>query len=819
MSAPKPVLGTILLGLAVVGVSVWRVLDVSVGTLALFVAAAVLTELVEEADRQRSRDAVELDRFRLASAVQVGAVIVLGPWAGAVVAVAGVAAGALFRGGALQTVLFRGAAFVLAAVAGGGAFLAAGGHTGQLALLEDLLPLVVLGVVYLTVRALLLDVVVARESFDPRLASSGGEVALGAVIALLATTHPWNVVAVVPIALALHWTQLRTTRLQRETLRALETFANIVDERDPSTYRHSIRVAAYVDQLARALKLPFSDIDRLRWAGRLHDLGKVAVDSSVLRKAAPLDRSEWAAVRRHPRLSARLLRRFEFVARQARAVELHHERFDGLGYYGIESDDLPLAAHFLIVADSFDAMTTDRPYRPALTHAEALVEIERNAGTQFHPVVAKAFVAVQRGLMPEDVLAEWELTQVRTAATPHPLGTSTDRSFVKRPELLVLGGIVLALGGLGFGETRIAIAGAVIAATGAALRTIARVRSDRLSGSLRAALTASDRELVLMTLMARLSRLWPVDWAGLVAWDEDGLGGRFEESLGEGPAESAVTSWLVREAESDADLIVAPGHELGREGFVLALPLRRETSALAGFLVLAAASLPRRHVELALLECLDEIGLALAGREAVVPAAEQAVEPPVRAGGPVERAAERLSNEGPAAEPPVRVGGPVEGSNGNGSPSKTNGSAVVRNGTPANGSGAHQLAGHRTPEQQNGSTSTENGGNGRTSVGDELNDAAHRLIDCLTLSESGDLASTEEESDEALDDARAALARYRVAPSEERTEATDFLAEALDGFLRWPREHDDDRDDFGAVLHALVTAGTRYGAPRRPSNE
>src|SRR5207244_7361181 len=176
-----------------------------------------------------------------------------------------------------------------------------------------------------------------------------------------------NVVAVLPIGLALHWSQLRTTRLQRDTLRALETFANIVDERDPSTYRHSIRVAGYVDQLARGLRLPFSDIDRLRWAGRLHDLGKVAVDASLLRKRGGLDGAEWAAMRRHPRLSARLLQRFEFVAHQARAVELHHERMDGGGYYGIGGDGLPLASHFLIVADSFDAMTTDRPYRPGLT--------------------------------------------------------------------------------------------------------------------------------------------------------------------------------------------------------------------------------------------------------------------------------------------------------------------------------------------------------------------------------------------------------------------------------------------------------------------
>jgi HD-GYP domain len=243
------------------------------------------------------------------------------------------------------------------------AFGLAGGQTGSLRLLDDLIAVVALGLAYLTVRTLLLDVVRRHETFDPRLVASAGEVGLGATLALLAIGHPWNVVLLVPVAIAVQQVQQRLKSLQRETLRALETFANIVDERDPSTYRHSLRVAGYVDGLARALELPYSEIDRLRWAGRLHDLGKVAVDASLLRKQGTLDGAEWAAMRRHPRLSARLLQRFEFVSAQARAVELHHERMDGAGYYGIGGDDLPLASHFLIVADSFDAMTTDRPYR------------------------------------------------------------------------------------------------------------------------------------------------------------------------------------------------------------------------------------------------------------------------------------------------------------------------------------------------------------------------------------------------------------------------------------------------------------------------
>jgi putative nucleotidyltransferase with HDIG domain len=406
-------------------------------------------------------------------------------------------------------------------------------------------------------------------------------------------------------------------RLQRETLRALETFANIVDERDPSTYRHSIRVAASIDRLARALELPYSDIDRLRWAGRLHDLGKVAVDSNVLRKPGRLDGAEWAAMRRHPRLSARLLQRFEFVATQARAVELHHERMDGAGYYGVAADDLPLASHFLIVADSFDAMTTDRPYRRGLTREEALAEIERNMGAQFHPLVAKAFVAMERGLDPQRVLTPDELAQIRGASASTRLGVVPGgRDLKQRPELLALVGVVLALVGLGFDQRWLAIVGAVVAGAGVLLRLLARARSERLIDALRRALHAPSRPALFDAVVDGLDRAWPISYACLVSWDEDGLGGRIEESRGEGPAEAALMSWLVREAESGADVIVAAGPELGREGIVLALPLRRDTSVLGGFLVVAGDRLPPRHVELAVLETLDDVGLALAARPA-----------------------------------------------------------------------------------------------------------------------------------------------------------------------------------------------------------
>jgi HD-GYP domain-containing protein (c-di-GMP phosphodiesterase class II) len=596
---------------------------------ALFGAAGVLVELCGNSEDERGREPVGSEQFSLSAVLQIAAVIVLGPWSGALVAAATVFAGGIFRGARVRGVLFETSAGVLASCSAGLAFEVAGGSVDRLQLLNDLLALVALTLTYLTVRALLLDVVRGRETFDPRLVASVGEAGLGATLALLAIDHPWNVVALAPVAVAVQQMQLRLKRLQRETFRALETFANIVDERDPSTYRHSLRVAGYVDGLARALGLPFSEIDRLRWAGRLHDLGKVAVDASLLRKRGRLDGAEWAAMRRHPRLSARLLQRFEFVAAQARAVELHHERMDGSGYYGVGGDDLPLASHFLIVADSFDAMTTDRPYRPGLTHEAALAEIERNAGTQFHPAVARAFVAVQRGIDPLTVLSADELEQIRGASAPYRIRIAGPTELKERPELLALGGIALALAGLGLAQGWLAASGAGLAVAGLTLRALVGLRAERVAAAVHRALgPAVDRNEVFARLVDTIARVWPHDWIGLVSWDEDGLGGAVELARGtDAPPTAALTGWLVREAESGRSAIVASGVEFGREGIVAALPLRRDNSALVGFLVVTASRLPRRHVELALLESVDEIGLALAERPTLDDGGVQDAEP------------------------------------------------------------------------------------------------------------------------------------------------------------------------------------------------
>jgi HD-GYP domain-containing protein (c-di-GMP phosphodiesterase class II) len=583
--------------------------------LTLFGAAALAAELLEEPESARVREPVGPGVFRVASGVDLAAVIVLGPWRGALVAGVAALLARLVRG-SWRFAAFQASAYALASVAAGYAFTAGGGAIGKLALPDDLVPLTVLALVYLLVSRGLLQLIGGGEVLQPDFAAAAAETGLGAILALFALDHPWNVLAVIPLAFAVNRAHARVRRSRQETLHALETFANIVDERDPYTYRHSIRVAGYVDSLARALGLPYSDIDRLRWAARLHDLGKVAVDAAVLGKSGKLRPAEWGAVWRAPRLSARLLRRFELSAAEARAVEYHRERYDGRGYYGIPPADQPLAAHFLVVADSFDAMTSDRPYRAGLGTEEALAEIERNIGTQFHPAVAKAFIAVQRGQDPYSALTPDEQEELRGSSAPHRLPEIRGAGDLKeRPDLVALGGLVTALGGIGLDQPFLAAAGGFVACVGVLLHLRVRYLAGRLRRALAAALVPDDRRLVFERLGEVLETSARADWVALVKWEEDGLGGTLELERGDGPQERTLMSWLVREAESRDELLTAPAHELGGyDGAVVALPLRRENSALVGFVVLHAHRALRRHVRNALTGSLDTIGLALAER-------------------------------------------------------------------------------------------------------------------------------------------------------------------------------------------------------------
>ncbi len=623
--------GTALLGLGVVVIAAFDVATVSLTTLALLGAAIVLTELIQVPNAGSGIDGTEGHGCSFSSSVQMAAVMVLGPLPAALVAALGVLTVDPLRGSPLRKVAFNASVFTLSTLAGGLTFVALGGSVGRIDLPNDVPATVGLAVVYSVVNILLVNAIVALSSERSLrvelLRFSRGEASLRAAEAGLAATlsffilsNPWKILFILPLVLAVYESQARLALLRAETGRALETFANVVDERDPYTFRHSDRVAGYVERLGEALGLSASYVGRLRWAGRLHDLGKISVDRSVLGKPGELDAEEWAAMSRHPRLSARLLRRFHFAADEARAVEYHHERFDGGGYYGIPAAEQPLAAHLLIVADSFDAMTTDRPYRRALTREVALAEIERQAGTQFHPAVAKAFAALERGGDPTAVLTPGEREELRRLARRR---SERRLGLGRLPDVLAEGlGIVGIAGALVVVALAPPLFGLIplgLTAAGVGLVFTERARARRLLSNIRVILSAPvSREASFEVLTRRLSEIAEVRWAGLVGWQEEELFGWIElerRLTSERPREAALTSWLIRDAEAGEGVLRASGTEVGGEGLYFAVPLRPEGST-AGFLVLALGGRPPRQLTLALEACSADLEAAFAATPA-----------------------------------------------------------------------------------------------------------------------------------------------------------------------------------------------------------
>jgi putative nucleotidyltransferase with HDIG domain len=173
----------------------------------------------------------------------------------------------------------------------------------------------------------------------------------------------------------------------------LSVLSGAIEARDPYTRGHSARVTALSEAVARKLGWSEERLASLRLGGPLHDIGKLAVSDEVLRKAGRLDDHELAQIREHPKTGARLILRIAALRDAIPYVLYHHERWDGAGYpSGKAGEEIPLEARVLAVADAFDAMTSDRPYRRALTHEEALAEVERCAGTQFDPQIASVFL-------------------------------------------------------------------------------------------------------------------------------------------------------------------------------------------------------------------------------------------------------------------------------------------------------------------------------------------------------------------------------------------------------------------------------------------
>jgi HD-GYP domain-containing protein (c-di-GMP phosphodiesterase class II) len=238
---------------------------------------------------------------------------------------------------------------------------------------------------------------------------------LGVAAAMIVAEQPLVLPFVALPVVLVHRSVGQTIRLRLDTREALASLVEVVELRDPYTAGHSRRVATTARLLAERLGLTAEEADLIESTGSVHDIGKVAIDPTILTKPGKLTEAEWAEVRRHPGLGADVLERFAAYRVGAAIVRHHHEAWDGTGYPdGLAGDTIPLGARILAVADTFDALTSDRPYRSGFAVPDAIEVLRGGAGHQWDARIVEAMIG---------------LVQEAPAVVPHLQRDQTDGNF------------------------------------------------------------------------------------------------------------------------------------------------------------------------------------------------------------------------------------------------------------------------------------------------------------------------------------------------------------------------------------------------------
>jgi len=206
--------------------------------------------------------------------------------------------------------------------------------------------------------------------------------------------------------------------VERNLVDTITAFVNAIESKDRYLKGHSSRVALYAAEIAQTLGMTADMVEVVRRGAMLHDLGKLSIMDTILRKPDRLTPDEFAIIKSHPAVGAKILEPLRFLSRETCAVRHHHERFDGTGYPdGLRGEDIPLVARVVTVADVFDAITSNRPYRTALPLDAAREEIARGCGTHFDPIVAEAFLRIPLAKL-EEITRDYETLTNGAAGAP-----------------------------------------------------------------------------------------------------------------------------------------------------------------------------------------------------------------------------------------------------------------------------------------------------------------------------------------------------------------------------------------------------------------
>ena len=400
------VLGAV--GLAVLG---WRMQPLNrddVVALVVLCVMGILSESVREDEVGRRTS------LSFTSIVSLSSVALLGPFGAAIVGAATLLG---INKDRLQVRVFNSAMNSAHSAIAGFVYLVIGGLqvVGSVSGAQDLLlrvglPLMVADVALCLSNAFILAGIIRLTQGTPirrfvlgMLGTSGlayvGYGLIGFLFVILwvpAGVGPFSGVLILAPLFAARWAFVQYGDEQRAHARTLSALGAAVETKDLYTRGHSERVAVLCDLMAGSLTLSHQDTEALRFAGMLHDIGKIAIPTRVLRRGDGLSDADLATIATHPARGVEMVRDIEFLEGSIEAIRHHHERMDGRGYpAGLRGDDIPLFARVIAVADAFDSLTTSRSHRDAHTAEEAVAELHRRAGTHLDPLIV---AALERGL-------------------------------------------------------------------------------------------------------------------------------------------------------------------------------------------------------------------------------------------------------------------------------------------------------------------------------------------------------------------------------------------------------------------------------------
>ena len=335
-------------------------------------------------------------------------ILVYGPaWALLITFLGEIIADTITRKTVWYKILFNASQYALSAGIAGMVYQGLGGVVGLVNISNYIIPAVICAIIYFLINSNLFMIVVSLSEEVPILSvwkkRIKGTVAtyialapIGFIMAMVyVSVGIWGIILFFfPLILARRSFELYT-KMRKVYLDTIRALAAAIDAKDPYTKGHSERVSEMSLALAQELNLSDRDIENIEYAALLHDIGKIGIADNILGKNSSLTNEEFDKIKEHPIMGAKIIEPVDFLKNSYEAIYHHHEKYNGTGYPdGLKEKDIPLSARIIAVADAYDAMGSDRPYRKKLSKDEILNELKDQAGKQFDPEIVKALISI-----------------------------------------------------------------------------------------------------------------------------------------------------------------------------------------------------------------------------------------------------------------------------------------------------------------------------------------------------------------------------------------------------------------------------------------